>query len=313
MVKLYMGGCNMKTKLIIIVCFVLSVACCSSKANKGIALSSSEEQTQATLTQEEIMYDYVNSLDEFAQVMPKFGQDTEAEWAADTVHAMAASLKGKKYSSPQSMAIISQMQNYTAYGMAYFNAITGLYENKELASYVLTMIPQCDSVYNELKKSQFENVRLMSLFNIVSIQNMQMFVTLNRLNTNRPAGEELGSTMYAIAVMDSLTKNSEYSDKDIIKISSVMETYTFFKMIYSLVSLFSGSEEKYNENMIPMTEFAKFVDSQSSAIFKTAKNKEPIEVMSDDEHEKWLLQATKYKVKMLRLLTKLVKEWEPKE
>lgn len=245
--------------------------------------------------------------------MPKFGQDSEAEWAADTVHAMATSLKGKTYSSPQSMAIICQMQNYTAYGMAYFNAITGLYENKELASYVLTMIPQCDSVYNELKKSQFENVRLLSLFNIVSTQNMQMFVTLNRLNTNRPAGEELGSTMYAIALMDSLTSISDYSDKDIIKISSVMETYTFFKMIYSLVSLFSGSEEKYNENMIPMTEFAKFVDSQSSAIFKTAKNKEPIKVMSDDEHEKWLLQATIYKVKMLRLVTKLVKEWEPTE
>ena len=205
------------------------------------------------------------------------------------------------------------MQNYTAYGMAYFNAITGLYENKELASYVLTMIPQCDSVYNELKKSQFENVRLLSLFNIVSTQNMQMFVTLNRLNTNRPVGEELGSTMYALAMVDSLTRISEYSDKDITKISSVMETYTFFKMIYSLVSLFSGSEEKYNENMVPMTEFAKFVDSQSSAIFNTVKNKEPIKVMSDDEHEKWLLQATKYKVKMLRLVTKLVKEWEPKE
>ena len=53
--------------------------------------------------------------------------------------------------------------------------------------------------------------------------------------------------------------------------------------------------------------------SQSSAIFKTAKNKELIKVMSDDEHEKWLLQATKYKVKMLRLVTKLVKEWEPTE
>ena len=303
----------MKTKLIIIVCFMLCIACCSSKANKGNALSSSEEQTQATQTQEKIVFDYLEALDGFAQIMPKFGQDTEAEWASDTVHIMATSIKENKYSSHQSMAIISQMQNYTAYGMAYFNAITGLYENKELASYVLTMIPQCDSVYNELKKSQFENVRLLSLFNIVSIQNMQMFVTLNRLNTNRPAGEELGSTMYAIAVMDSLTRISEYSDKDIIKISSVMETYAFFKMIYSLVSLFSGSEEKYNENMIPMTEFAKFVDSQSSAIFKTAKNKEPIKVMSDDEHEKWLLKATKYKVKMLRLVTKLVKEWEPKE
>ena len=301
----------MKIKFVFIICFMLSIACCSSKANKGNALSSEEDQAQATLTQEEIMYDYVNSLDEFAQVIPKFGQDTEAEWAADTVHAMAASLKGEKYSYQQSMAIISQMQNYTAYGMAYFNAITGLYENKELASYVLTMIPQCDSVYNELKKSQFENVRLLSLFNIVSTQNMQMFVTLNRLNTNRPAGEELGSTMYAIAVMDSLTKNSEYSDKDLIKISSVMETYTFFKMIYSLVSLFSGSEEKYNENMIPMTEFAKFVDSQSSVILKTIKDQEKIRVMSDDEYEKWMIKATRYKVDMLKLTTKLIKEWEP--
>jgi hypothetical protein len=300
---------KMKTKIIIIACFVLCVVCCDSNAKKGNAHSSEKSEE----SQDELVHDYVNALDGFAQIMPKFGQDTEAEWAADTVHAMAASLKGKRYSYHQSMAIISQMQNYTAYGMAYFNAITGLYENKELASYVLTMIPQCDSVYNELKKSQFENVRLLSLFNIVSTQNMQMFVTLNRLNTNRPAGEELGSTMYAIALMDSLTRISEYSDKDIIKISSVMETYTFFKMIYSLVSLFSGSEEKYYENMIPMTEFAKFVDSQSSAIFKTAKNKEPIEVMSDDEHEKWLLQATKYKVKMLRLVTKLVKEWEPTE
>jgi hypothetical protein len=297
----------MKTRIVIFICFVWCLISCGSNAKKSNA-SSAEKSEES---QDELVHDYVNALDGFAQVMPKFGQDTEAEWAADTVHVMAASLKGKQCSSPQSVAIISQMQNYTAYGMAYFNAITGLYENRELASYVLTMIPKCDSVYNELKKSQFENVRLLSLFNIVSVQNMQMFVTLNRLNTNRPAGDELGSTMYVIALMDSLTRVSGYSDKDITKISSVMETYTFFKMIYSLVSLFSGSEEKYNENMIPMTEFAKFVDSQSSAIFKTAKNKEPIEVMSDDEHEKWLLQATRYKVKMLRLVTKLVKEWEP--
>lgn len=302
-----MEGFNMKTKLLIIVCFVWCVICCGSNAKNGNA-SSSEKSEES---QDELVHDYVNALDGFAQIMPKFGQDTEAEWAADTVHAMAASLKGKKYSSPQSMAIISQMQNYTAYGMAYFNAITGLYENKELASYVLTMKPQCDSVYNELKKSQFENVRLLSLFNIVSTQNMQMFVTLNRLNTNRPAGEELGSTMYAIALMDSLTRISGYSDKDIIKISSVMETYTFFKMIYSLVSLFSGSEEKYNENMIPMTEFAKFVDSQSSVIFKTIKDQEKIRMMSDDEYEKWMIKATRYKVDMLKLTTKLIKEWEP--
>ena len=293
----------MANKIIAIGVLVMLLCSCNNKSNN--------QQVNQTKQVGELIEEYVKALDEFAQIMPKFGQDTEAQWAADTVHTMAASLKGNIFSSSQRIAIISQMHNYTAYGMAYFNAITGLYENKELASYVLTMIPQCDSVYNELKKSQFENVRLMSLFNIVSIQNMQMFVTLNRLNTNRSAGEELGSTMYAIAVMDSLTKNSEYSDKDLIKISSVMETYTFFKMIYSLVSLFSGSEEKYNENMIPMTEFAKFVDSQSSVIFKTIKDQEKIRVMSDDEYEKWMIKATRYKVDMLKLTTKLIKEWEP--
>lgn len=295
----------MANKIIAIGVLVMLLCSCNNKSNN--------QQVNQAKQGGELIEEYVKALDDFAQIMPKFGQDTEAQWAADTVHTMAASLKGNKCSSPQRMAIISQMHNYTAYGMAYFNAITGLYENKELASYVLTMIPQCDSIYNELKKSQFENVRLLSLFSIASIQNMQMFVTLNRLNTNRPVGEELGSTMYALAAMDSITNVKEYSDVDIIKISSVMETYSFFKMIYSLISLFSGSEEKYNENMIPMTEFAKFVDTQSSAIFKTIKNQEKIRVMSDDEYEKWMIKATRYKVDMLRLTTKLIKEWEPKE
>lgn len=293
----------MANKIIAIGVLVMLLCSCNNKSNN--------QQVNQAKQVGELIEEYVKALDDFAQIMPKFGQDTEAQWAADTVHTMAASLKGNKCSSPQRMAIISQMHNYTAYGMAYFNAITGLYENKELASYVLTMIPQCDSVYNELKKSQFENVRLQSLFSIASVQNMQMFVTLNRLNSNRPIGEELGSTMYALAAMDSITNVKEYSDMDIIRISSVMETYSFFKMIYSLISLFSGSEEKYNENMIPMTEFAKFVDTQSSAIFKTIKSQEKIRVMSDDEYEKWMIKATRYKVDMLRLTTRLINEWEP--
>ena len=294
----------MANKIIAIGVLVIMFCSCNNKGN-------SQPVNQAKQGGE-LIEEYVKALDDFAQIMPKFGQDTEAQWAADTVHTMATSLKGDK-SSLQRMAIISQMQNYTAYGMAYFNAITGLYENKELASYTLNMIPQSDSIYNELKKSQFKDIRLLSLFRIVSIQNMQMFVTLNRLNSNRPIGEELGSTMYVLAAMDSITQVKDYTDTDIIKISSVMETYSFFKMIYSLISLFSGSEEKYNENMIPMIEFAKFVDTQSSAIFKTIKSQEKISVMSDDEYEKWMIKATRYKVDMLRLTTRLIKEWEPKD
>ena len=140
----------MKIKLVIICCFVLSVACCSSKANKGIALSSSEEQTQATLTQEEIMYDYVNSLDEFAQVMPKFGQDTEAEWAADTVRVMVKKIKETHLSLPENLARITQMQDYLAYGMVYFNAIIGAYNDPMLSKIALNIIPQSDETFKEL-------------------------------------------------------------------------------------------------------------------------------------------------------------------
>lgn len=52
--------------------------CCGSNAKKSNA-SSSEKSEES---QDELVHDYVNALDGFAQVMPKFGQDTEAEWAA---------------------------------------------------------------------------------------------------------------------------------------------------------------------------------------------------------------------------------------
>ena len=302
---------KIRTKSLVLTCLIGCIAYgCSNPKGKNVQDASGSAKSSED-TQKTIIMDYVNALDDFAQIMPKFGQDTEAQWAADSVHIMAESLKGDDYSLFQRMAIISQMQNYTAYGMAYYNAIIGIYENGEFASYVLNIIPQSDSVYNELKKTHFEDVKILSQFNIVSIQNMQMFVTLNRLNNNRSVGEELESTMYALAVMDSITKVKEYSDREIIKISNVMETYSFFKMIYSLISIFSGSEEKYKENMVTMTDFAKFVDSQSSKIFRTIKHNEKIEVMNDEDHEKWLIKATQYKIDMLRLTTKLIKEWNP--
>lgn len=294
-------------------CIIWCIAYGCSNPKKQKIQDSPKKVTPSESAQNEIIKEYVKAFDAFAQIMPKFGQDTEAQWAADTVHVMAVSLERSSYSYPQRMAIISQMQNYTAYGMTYFNATIGLYKNSELASYALKMIHPSDSIYNELKKTQFKDVRLLSVFNIASIQNMQLFVALNRLNNDQPMGEELLSTMHALAAMDYITQAKEYTDKEILKISSVMDAFSFFKMIYSLVCLFSGSEEQYNENMVPMVEFAKFVDSQSTPIFNATEDKKKIDVMSDEEHEKWLIKATQYKIDMLRLTTKLIKKWEPTE
>jgi hypothetical protein len=83
----------MNLKAITIVCLICSTVCCNSNTSKVSAQDSPEWLILSKEAQERVVNDYVDAFDEFAQVMPKFGQDTEAQWAADTVHAMALSIK----------------------------------------------------------------------------------------------------------------------------------------------------------------------------------------------------------------------------
>ncbi len=302
---------NKKTIIAIGVCCILVYGCQSTE--KSHIQSSPEWVALSEKGQEEIIKEYSTALDEFAQVMPKFGCDTEAYWAADTVHTMALSLKDNITSYGHGMAVISQMQNYTGYGMAYFNAIIGVRKVPEWTHYVLQNISKCDSLYDELKEAQFEDVRRLSIFNLQSIMNMHLFNTLNRVNNDLQIDEEIACTMHAIVAMDSISSLKEYSDKELFEVSYVLESYSFFKMISPLLKMFSETKEKYDSNIKIILDAAAYFDSKSTPLLQALNDGGKVEMMSDSEFETWMLKGTQYKVKLLRLLARLVEEWEPSE
>lgn len=303
----------MKIKFVFIICFMLSIACCNSKANKGNALSSEEDQAQATLTQEEIMYDYVNSLDEFAQVMPKFGQDTEAEWAADTVRVMLKKIKEAHLPLPENLARICQTQDYLAYGMVYFNAIIGAYNDPMLSKIALNIIPQSDETFKELSDEGYKDVRGLALYRMNSINNMQLFKALNQINNGKDIHLELYQTNNSQTVLDSISQTDSYSDVEINKIACVLESYAYFKMMCPLIALFAGSQEKYDSQQYILTNAALHIDSQSTPILQAVKDHVKVKAMSDSEFEKWIIKSWQHKVELMKILTKMVKEWEPSE
>ena len=303
----------MKFKVISIVCFMCSAMCCNSNTSKVSAQDSPEWLTLSKEAQEKIISDYVGAIDEFAQVMPKFGQDTEAQWAADTVHAMVSAMKQGQYSFQKSLATISQIQNYTGYGMAYFNATIGLYKEPHLAAFALDIIRANDSVYNELQQKQYEDIRLLSHYRIISINNMQLFNSLNRINNEKPLDNEFRFTLFCLGKLDEMMKKDEYSEKEIFKISSVLESYSYFQMMCPLLMLFSGSKEKYDSNIDVITDVAMHIDSQSTSVFQALDEGKKIKVMSDPEFEAWMITTTQHKVKLMKLLTRFVKEWNPTE
>ena len=79
-------------------------------------------------------------------------------------------------------------------------------------------------------------------------------------------------------------------------------------MICPLLSLFAGSQEKYDSNINMLTEAAKHFDSQSTPVFQAVKERKKIEILSDADFETWMIEAWQYKVRLLKLLTRFVKE-----
>lgn len=303
----------MKTLVILIVCLICSVTCCISNTQQDSSASTPDWLILSNDAQRMVVNDYVDALDEFAQVMPKFGQDTESEWAADTVHTMALALKQNKYSFQKSLATISQMQNYTAYGMVYFNATIGTYKEPQLAGYALHLILQSDSLYHSLEDTGFNDVRKLAVFQATSVYNMQLFNTLNRVNNDRGYNREVYLSLYCVGLMDSLSTVKDYSEIEIYKVSSVLESFSFFQMTCPLLALLAGSQEKYDSNIGIITDAAKHIDSQSTPVFQAIDERKKVQVMSDSEFDTWMMTTTQHKIKLLKLLTKFVKEWNPSE
>lgn len=300
---------QMKFKAITIVCLMCSAMCFSSNTSKVSAHNSPEWLTLSKEVQKKIVNDYADALSGFAQVMPKFGLDTKAQWAADTVHAMATDLKNNHYPFEKCYAIISKMQSYTGYGMAYLNATIGLNKEPPFAEYTLNIINESDSAYNMLQEKQFKDVWALSHKRIISITDMQMFNSLMRINNGKPLDYEIKSTLFWLGKLVERMILDDYTEKEIFKISSVLEFFFYFEMVCPLLNRFSGSQEKYDSIIDDIKEAAKHNDSKSIPIFNSIDDEKKIKAMSDSEFETWMITTSQHKVKLMKLLTKLVKEW----
>ena len=300
----------MNTKFILTFCLLCSTLFGCSNAPKNKMDDSQDWLPISIASQEKIISDYVDALDEFAQVVPLFDDDTEALWAADTVHTMAVTLKNDHCPLTKSLASICQMQNYTGYGMAYFNAILASNKDPQSAAFALSIIPKNDSVYNALSNVDFGDVKNLVHYQIISINNMQLFNTLNRINNDLPIDREISYTLYCMSVIDSIANLKDYTKAELFKVSSDLECYSYFQMIGPLLKMFSGTKEKFDANSEVVIEAATHYDLWTNPIFQSVRDRRKIEVMSDSDFETWMITAWQHKVKLMRLLTRLVKEWD---
>ena len=197
---------NMSTKLVLTFILLCYTVYGCSNAPKSIRQNSPEWQPTSIESQERIIENYVDALDEFSKVLPIIDDDTEAQWVADTVHVMASAFKKGNHSLPKDVATICHMQDYIAYGMVYFNAVIGTNKEPQLAKYALSIITQSDSLYNGLKDVEFNDVRKVAFMQSSSAYNMQLFNTLNRINNDKDINRELYLSLYSFAMVDSVSQ-----------------------------------------------------------------------------------------------------------
>ena len=257
-------------------------------------------------TQKKIVQDYVYALDSFAIAMPIVGGDAESTWAADTVHVMAKRVKEGQRSFLESMADIYLMQSYIAYGISYFNAVIGLpHDTQKLCSYVLKdMLASSDSLNQAIIADDYKSVKIWNEIRFNSILNMQLFNTLNSMNS-QPQYEDrdLNYSVLCQMALDSITCKGQLTDKELFQASCFLESTASFKMIVPLIILFDSSSGFVEKHKDYITEAAHYFDAKANPVFSLAYDGKEMQFLSDKEFEDYLIKATRYKAGLLRIAT----------
>lgn len=281
-----------------IICILLSCQNQNPANDEIITLSASKQQ--------ELVTNYVNALDSFAMAMPIIGGDIESTWAADTVHTMANKIREGKQTFLENMADIYLMYDYISYGLSYFSAIIGVSGEKgEIGKYVLWgMLPASDSLHHSFISNDCREVEQFSRFALLSTMNMQVFFTLNAMrNDSTYTGEDFYYCMQCMEIVDSIKNTGKYSDKDLYKITCLLESSAFFKMIVPFMRLLDKPSGHAKKNEPSMIEMAYYFDNKTKPVFESITKGKRVIIPSDRDFDDYILQTTKYKVALLRIAT----------
>ena len=286
---------------LVICLFIFCVGCSASPKNIR-----TDSETLSISSQNNLILDFVESLDSFAMAMPIIGGDTESDWAADTVHYMAQQVRESDKPYIDKLADIYLMYDYIAYGFSYFNAIIGVNgENSDMCKYALwQMLHVSDSLYHSFISDEQKKVNILAKFSFQSTHHMQLFYSLVAANNNFSYKDpDLFFSLQCAQVVDSLNRVPEINESELFKIYTFLESSAFFKMIFPLMRLFDNPSGLSTENNSLIMEAAAFFDEKTVPVFKYITQGDKMSLPNDKEFEEYLIKATNYKIALLRLTT----------
>lgn len=250
----------------------------------------------------DIIQSYVNALDSFATVMPYIGGDTESEWAADSIHVMARSIKDGNMSYYESMCRIYQIQDYLAYGMSYPLAIMGLRNDSVIAGYMLNVPSESNILVGAIAQDGFQDLQSIRWMGLNSLFNIQLYGRLydkfwETIHEKQIYGTvNLGQCPYCIRLLENFVLEGR-PQHDIQKMYAALEGALFFNTFSPLILTNAPSREYVLSIYDFIIEAADFFDANADPLYK-----ENPELMSDSEYKSFMIKATEYKTAMLRIL-----------
>lgn len=83
---------------------------------------------------------------------------------------------------------------------------------------------------------------------------LQLFKYLNDVNQGSSDEEKdtgsLGISLYSSEIIDELSKNTSYTEKDLFKISQLLEGACFFQVYCPLAQIFLNSRQEYEKKHV---------------------------------------------------------------
>ena len=285
---------------IIISCSLVLFACTSRS-------KSAEDDSQKFLTNHEL-FELCNVYDSLAMFSPKIGCDTEADWAAEEAHKIALNAQKAQYGYNEIYSSIYKIQYLTAYGLCYVPAIYASASLPQYSKAGLSIVQFGDSLYNDLKESNFQDTHKFLELSCISLHYMQLYMEMrNQLEIVNGRDEifqqnAFGSSYNRLELIDSLYQ-AQIPESDIFKISNILESAevfnTYIPLIHGFVEM-SPQQQKANSEII-MND-AHYLDSMAAPIFMALSNKTNIPVPTDEEFYDYMRRANHIKIYMLRLL-----------
>lgn len=295
------------TKQIIMLAFFLIVGMsCKSESRQNVANTTHGEVLSVAAVERQATDSLCAAWMKVSEVMPPLGGDSEADWAADTIKTIGNELLRSEGSNVERLSKIYVMQSLFAYGMNYFRSTISLYtDHAELSSYALHGPSFTEDDYHKLDSLEFKDLKTyISLATYSQFYTQLIFPLFQIANRDEKINfGPLGSSFNTQQITDSLLAIN-YSEKDIIKVHTVLDAADFFQSVCLPIQYTTMSDERRSQLYDSIIECATYFDNHAEPIKRQfCEDPSKVKALDDKEYREFLSTATRYKCMLLDMLT----------